>query len=157
MHPLIGVHYFFKPFLFITLIHRYSNIQICMYCHIYIVTLGACFLLYIESGFLKVTKIVFLSTDLCGFGVVYSSPQNLFIPKYINLFNYLNNIALMKKLSEGKILYYFMHNPNIQIDGEMRLLTIHTKLANKQSIIRRLCYLVNECNWRCVFVKVFNH
>ena len=62
----------------------------------------------------------------------------------------------MKKLSEGKILSYFMHNPNIQIDGEMRLLTIHTKLANKNSIIRQLSYLVNECNWRCAFVKVFN-
>ena len=156
MYPLIGVHYFFKPFHFITLIHRYSNIQICMYCHIYIVTLGACFLLYIESGFLKVTKIVFLSTDLCGFGGVYSPPQNLFIPKYINLLNYLNNIALMKKLSEASILFYFMHNPDIRIDSDIKLLTLHIRLANKQSIIRRLCYLVNECNWLCTFVQTFN-
>lgn len=62
----------------------------------------------------------------------------------------------MKKLNEGVILAHFIHNPNIQIDGEARLLTIHTKLANKQSMIKKLCYLVNECNWLCVFVKVFN-
>lgn len=62
----------------------------------------------------------------------------------------------MKKLSEASILFYFMHNPDIRIDSDIKLLTLHIRLANKQSIIRRLCYLVNECNWLCTFVQTFN-
>ena len=53
----------------------------------------------------------------------------------------------MKKLDESKVIQYFKHNTKICLNVDEKIVLLDTRLKNKSSIMRRLCYLVNECGW----------
>ena len=53
----------------------------------------------------------------------------------------------MHKLSENEIIQYFKRNNKICLNIEEKSILLDSRLINKDSIIRRLCYLVNNCGW----------
>ena len=53
----------------------------------------------------------------------------------------------MHKLSENEIIQYFKRNNKICLDIKEKLILLDSRLMNKDSIIRRLCYLINNCGW----------
>lgn len=61
----------------------------------------------------------------------------------------------MKKLTEESVLAYFSRNKHITIMLEEKFIFLDSILINKDSIMKRLCYLTNIHNWNFSF-KTFN-
>lgn len=57
----------------------------------------------------------------------------------------------MKKLTEKTVLDYFSNNNKIIIYPEKKMIALDNILWKKDSIIKRLCYLINECGWKYIW------
>ena len=59
----------------------------------------------------------------------------------------------MRKYTEESILAYFSKNRLIELNKRYKYIMLDESLYRKTSIIRRLAYLVNECDWSYCFTS----